>query len=139
MKNEVKAERKYVLDAMKFFAAVIIIFHHYQQCTGLRFQRWNFYEGKFYFGYLVELFFMISGFVTYIQVNRDKDLSFRGFITRKIVRLYPMPILSIAMITSIRWIYRGLNGTWYNGSQIGIWKLVENVLLIFAGGGWHPK
>ncbi len=41
---------------------IIIIFHHYQQGSGAVYKYINFWGGGgFYFGYLVELFFILSG------------------------------------------------------------------------------
>lgn len=48
------------LDLLKIVSAIIIIFHHYQQHYPLVFSHFNFYGG-INFGYVVELFFMISG------------------------------------------------------------------------------
>ena len=55
------SERIYPLDTLKFTAAILIVFHHFQQSTGACFSGINFYGGKFYFGNLVELFFILSG------------------------------------------------------------------------------
>ena len=60
-------ERKpeiWIFDIIKTLAATLIVFHHYQQVFKCEFSGINFYSGLFNFGYLVELFFMISGFLT---------------------------------------------------------------------------
>ena len=55
--------RNYALDALKVAATIIIIFHHYQQLTNSSFSAGiNYYGGWFYFGMMVELFFLISGY-----------------------------------------------------------------------------
>lgn len=59
MKNEI-----YGLDYAKIIAASLIVCHHYQQVFGCTFDGINFYGGKIVFGYFVELFFTISGFLT---------------------------------------------------------------------------
>ena len=47
--------RDYSLDILRIAATILIVFHHYQQCTGAFFEgRLNFYNGRFYFGYIVE-------------------------------------------------------------------------------------
>lgn len=51
------------LDLLKAVAVTLIVFHHYQQSFGVTFPGLNFYGGKFYFGNLVEFFFLVSGFV----------------------------------------------------------------------------
>lgn len=52
------------IDILKIIAATLIVMHHYQQVFKLEFSGINFYGGAFNFGYFVELFFMISGFLT---------------------------------------------------------------------------
>ena len=54
-------KRDYSLDLLRIFATTIIIFHHYQQGSGAVYKYINFWGGGFYFGYLVELFFILSG------------------------------------------------------------------------------
>ena len=51
-------------DILKIVSATLIVFHHYQQVFKVRFNGINFYDGAFNFGYLVELFFIISGILT---------------------------------------------------------------------------
>ena len=53
-------KRYYTLDLLKFTAAILIIFHHYQQAFKVRYAGINFFGGKIYFGYIVELFFQAS-------------------------------------------------------------------------------
>ena len=61
--SEIYGQRIVTFDLMKLFMSLIIVLHHFQQVTGIRFEYINFSGGKFYFGYIVELFFMISGFL----------------------------------------------------------------------------
>ncbi len=63
-------KRVYSLDALKIIAATLIVFHHYQQFTETEFKYINFYSGSFYFGRLVELFFLLSGFFTYQYIKK---------------------------------------------------------------------
>ena len=74
MKIEKKLnERNYALDFFKIIATILIVWHHYQQSLEIKFNRINFYYGKFYFGYLVELFFAISGFLMFKYIQKIKD------------------------------------------------------------------
>ena len=52
------------LDVLKIVAITLIVFHHYQQVFECDLGALAFYGGEFYFGRLVELFFMVSGFLT---------------------------------------------------------------------------
>ncbi len=56
-------ERKYSLDVLRIIATILIIFHHYGQVTGLYLEgHINYWNGRFYFGYVVEFFFLLSGY-----------------------------------------------------------------------------
>ena len=57
-----KSEYYYTLDLLKFALSLLIFVHHFQLISEIRFSVINFNDGRFYFGYLVELFFVISGF-----------------------------------------------------------------------------
>ena len=57
------------LDILKIISATLIVFHHYQQAFQVRFDFIDFFGGRIYFGNLVELFFMISGFLTLYNYN----------------------------------------------------------------------
>lgn len=56
-----KMRRNIALDIFRIIAATLIVLHHYQQGTGIVLKYINFYGGKFNFGYIVGLFFLISG------------------------------------------------------------------------------
>ena len=134
------AKRCYSLDAVKFLAAVLIVFHHYQQTTGLRFARLNFFEGPVYFGYLVELFFLLSGFFTAQGMERDRQTTLGGFMLHRYIRLAPMTALAVLCVTLAAWVWRIAAGDWWNGQSIGIWQAAENALLLEAsviGPTWY--
>ena len=101
MENDLSKIRYHNLDALKFFAIIIICFHHYQQSTGVKFNEINFYFGRFYFGYLVELFFILSGFVIGLGSKNNPSISFKSFLGKRIIRLYPMCILSTLLVLVI--------------------------------------
>lgn len=69
MKSGMKEKKINGFDYIKVVAASAIVLCHYQQVFSVHFQGINFYGGRINFGYLVELFFTISGFLT---VYRDK-------------------------------------------------------------------
>ena len=102
--------RFYTLDALKFFAAIGIVFHHYQQVTGVVFSRFNFYGGRIYFGYLVELFFILSGFFMAVHIEKHKGLQLKEFLLGKMIRLYPAAIISGVVFCVSAWIFRFLTG-----------------------------
>lgn len=73
----------------------MIIFHHYQQGIDVRFVWVNLGDGRFNFGRLVELFFMISGFLMYPYISKIKDgLQLKKYMTKRYLRLIPLVALS---------------------------------------------
>lgn len=87
-------KRDYSLDFIKIIATIIIVFHHYQQVTGVIFDRGiNFYNGIFYFGYVVELFFIISGYLMFDYIEKIySGLDFKNFFTKRFIRIFPMMV-----------------------------------------------
>lgn len=122
------------LDILKFIMAILIVFHHYQQNTGMRGQSVNFYEGTIYWGTLVEMFFIISGFLSAAGIKRIEQKDFKSFITEKILRIYPMAMLSILAMTAAGFVYVVVWGKWYGGVRITLWKLWNSLLMTVTGG-----
>ena len=94
------------LDLIKVIAAVGIVFHHYQQISSVRLGgAVEFYGGRFVFGYLVELFFIISGFLT--EYTFREKARFRSWITGKIIRLFPYAFLAciFSLLTAAAYFY----------------------------------
>lgn len=87
--------REYSFDVVKFLAISIIVLHHYQEVTGAFFQYGpNWYDGAFYWGYLVELFFIISGYFTFASIEKVRSgVSFGAFYIRKYLRFLPMIVI----------------------------------------------
>ena len=69
------------LDFIKVLATIGIFFHHYQQVFNVTFTNHiNFFHGLIYWGYLVELFFIISGFVTFQLYSTAKFPLIHGLL-----------------------------------------------------------
>lgn len=122
-------KRIYSLDFLRIVAAVFIIFHHYQQLTGVFFTgELNFHGGNFDFGYLVELFFILSGFLAYNIVDK-KELSFSEFFLSKLKRLLPLVFISCIVYEIFLFLYkREGNGFWILGPDISIWDTIVSGL-----------
>lgn len=74
------------------------MFHHYQQVTQSVFESGiNYYFGWFYFGRMVELFFIISGYVMhrYISSISEGKLSLKQWYFKRISRLLPLIAISV--------------------------------------------
>jgi len=100
-------KREYSLDVVKTMATVFIIFHHYQQLSGVYYNRGiNFYNGNFYWGFLVELFFLLSGFFTWHYVERIEVVSsFLSFFRKKYMRFFLMLLLPAIVTIIVEYIY----------------------------------
>lgn len=64
IQTERDIKRNSAMDCLRILATVLIVFHHYQQFTGAQFTYIDFWTGSFYFGWLVEFFFVMSGYFT---------------------------------------------------------------------------
>lgn len=115
--NQATCQRNYSLDVLRIIATILIVFHHYQQSTGAFFEgHLNFYNGKFYFGYIVELFFLLSGFFMVNYRKRIEDgLAFKNFFLRRITRLLPLVFISgIAYEFFLYWYQRLYQQDWFS-------------------------
>lgn len=122
------------LDILKFIMAILIVFHHYQQNTGMRGSVVNFYDGTIYWGTLVEMFFIISGFLSALGIEKVSKQSFKSYILNKMIRLYPMAMISVCFTAVSGLIYVALIKKWFFDIRITLWKFWNSLLLTFAGG-----
>ncbi len=122
------------IDIIKFFLSIVIVLHHYQQVMGIRFDKWNFYGGAVYFGYAVEFFFLISGFLSAYCLKDGEVPDFKPYILKKAARIYPMTIISVLFTAGLMFIYKIYNGSWFLETKPGLWKLFNSMLLTHTGG-----
>lgn len=124
------------LNIIKIVACVIIICHHYQQYMNLYFVgKVNFFNGNFYFGYVVDLFFMISGMLAYHTYTcRGGIRPFGEYMKSKFLKFFPISFISLTTLYVFEWIVYLFSGESY------FWKLptlVDYVLsLLFLDSGW---
>lgn len=126
-----KESRKILPDILRVVLTAFVLFHHYQQLTGTFFYRGiNFYGGKFYFGYIVEVFFLMSGFfmVPYVAKIRDK-MSFPAFFGKRIIRLLPSMIAATVFYDIALFFYvRLCNGTLRYPTDINVFGSIVTAL-----------
>lgn len=123
------------IDAVKFIASIIIVFHHYQQ--NFQYEKCLVQFGsnqKFYWGYIVELFFVISGFVIARSNNRNQHSDFYSFISKKICRIIPLVMVTVGIDAIARIIYRICCGDWIRNGELTVWMILSNAFLIHSGG-----
>ena len=133
--NEISETRDRLtnIDLIKFVASILIVCHHFQQLTGIVFDKINFYGGEFFWGYITELFFMISGFLT---IRSDKtEKCFLPFI-RKYVRLLPSVWAADILLIVVVGIFYARTGNYPFGQNLDILNITTSMLLIRYG--WFP-
>ncbi len=121
------------LSILKILAALFIIFHHYQQLDKTTFEYINFYGGRFNFGMLVEMFFIISGYFTAKSFFNNKN-SNTIFMLKKILRLFPFALLSTLVTFIFHYVYFYLNNSYLFDLQFN-WKQVSTSFLL-VNQGW---
>ena len=132
----IKMKKIQGLNLLKILACVVIFCHHYQQYFNVYFEgKVNFFNGNFYFGYVVELFFMISGILAYNSYIEKGSLpSFTTYIKGKFLRFFPTTFLALTFLYLFEWIVYFIDGKPF------FWKLptlVDYVLCIFLlDNGW---
>ena len=141
MEQKIEAinKRQYysALDILKFTCALFIVLHHYQMIFNLWFEgRLNFNNGYFYFGFLVELFFMVSGFLMENSIQGKPYGDFGTMFKNKYLRFFPMCFLSVTVYTILQWIGKILSGEFFdNGQIISFWNYLISSLLFSKGWG----
>lgn len=126
------------LDILKIFATIGIVFHHYQQDFNVQFEGYNFNNGAFYFGYLVELFFVISGFL----MRYNDDLRNKNYIiklTKKVMRIWPMAAISSVFVIGIGICSKLLLGKWCEEIPRSIWNRFLSTFLVFQGNAFKEE
>ncbi len=107
-------KRSVSLDFLKVIATNLIVCHHFQQTLNVRFDKFiNFFGGRFYFGYLVELFFVISGICAakWISTMCEND-TFPIYISKRIRRLLPLAALSVIVASVESLLYFKVHNVW---------------------------
>lgn len=134
-------QRDYALDALKILATITIIFHHYQQICDVQFERGiNFFGGFFNFGYVVELFFIISGYVMfpYVKELLLGGVSFKEFYLKRFLRVFPVMTCGAIGYECFLTIYNRLcqaeGGSWFDQTP-SLWGTVIASLGIQHGWG----
>ncbi len=106
-------KRNASLDFMKVIASILIVCHHFQQVLEVHFGRVNFYGGRFSYGYLVELFFIISGICAFQWIEKmTKEWTFPSFYCKRLLRLLPLTVISVIVASLESMIYYHVKGYW---------------------------
>ena len=132
-------KRRGSLDVLKIFATVFIIFHHYQQVLEVYYPTGvNFFSGSFPWEHMVELFFMISGFVMLPWCRRITGnvtgSDFKSFILHRYRRFIPMlAVTAVCYELMSAVIIRFLPALTDEFIRLSVWGTVCNILCIQSG------
>lgn len=128
-------QRQYSLDVLKIVGTILIVFHHYQQTTETFFVNGlNFFGGRFYFGYIVELFFLLSGFFIFRYEKKIKNgLTFPKFYFRRACRLLPLVAISGIAYEVLVFFYQKLYHQTWCGVSLTVWGTIIDALGIQLG------
>ena len=128
-------ERRYSLDVLRIIATILIIFHHYGQVTGLYLEgHINYWNGRFYFGYVVEFFFLLSGYFMYRYIGKiTNGLTFKKFFLPRALRLLPLVFISGITYEVLLGIYQKVCGGDWFGVSITVWGVIINALGVQDG------
>lgn len=119
--TEPKAARNYALDFLKVVATTVIVFHHYQWYSGLRFANYLDFSSNPYFDWtlMVELFFTISGFFAYRVGGAVRENgSFGAYIGPKLLRLLPVMAVSCFVCFAVDVLHVKLYGVSFAGKAV---------------------
>lgn len=127
-------ERNIILDILKIITTFIIVWHHYQQILEIKFKSLNFFYGKFYFGWLVELFFVISGFLMYGYIEKIKrGLTFKEFYLKRVLRLVPLIAIVAIIYEIIIYLYSKVFGILFINQKLDFFGTFISMLGIQEG------
>ena len=127
----VEKKREYSLDVLKIIGTLIIVVYHFQGNFGVHYGPVDFAGGKFYFGYIVELFFMLSGYFAESYKSRiENGMTFDEYFSARFLRL--IPVIFVCTV-----LYTGLFTWFWRGNNIKLWSALITALGIQTGGAFN--
>ncbi len=119
------------IDLLKFIASLCIALHHYQQRFDIYFEKGlNFSGGIIPFGYLVELFFIISGFLV---ARSKKNETFIKNISKRWLRLFPYAFLATLSSYIVFLTYNTVIGSAMLDRSYSVPCVITSLLMIHQG------
>lgn len=117
-------KRFYELDVLRGLAAIAVVFYHYTTRYHEFYPENDMFRGlDFKYGYLgVNLFFIISGFVIYLTINKCESII--EFIYKRGIRLYPAYIVAVILTFSI------VSLVGLDGQEVGMTAAIINLSML---------
>ena len=135
-KETISSNRNGAIDFLRFAASFILVLHHYQQVHNVFIDNGiNFYSGHFYWGLLVDLFFVISGYFLLGSVTKihDGDLKFKDYYLHRCVRLLPLVgVTAIIYFFVNNYVYFNVMGEYCKARSTGS-ELILSILGMQVG------
>ena len=130
------ARRKRIgsLDFIKFIASVLIVFHHFQGDYAYEKRLITFSGGNFYYGFVVEVFFLISGILVSMKNEKNSELSYGSFLKNRILRLFPMTTYSTLVYIVFVIVFKACFDIWYCCEPLSPIAVLRSLLLVYCGG-----
>ena len=134
----IRAQRIYGLDFLKVMATIAIVLHHYQQVFDVWFEKGiNFYGTWFEWGFLVELFFLLSGYFMYRYSARiyGGEIELGSWVYKRAKRLLPMMAVSAVVYEIFLFAYWILTGSFFASlGKLSGWGVIITALGLQSGG-----
>ena len=131
-----KVKRNYSFDFLKILAATGIVFHHFQATTGARYNNFiNFSGTWFNWGYLVELFFILSGYFMFHHIStiQDGKVTLLEWWKKRAVRLLPMSAITVVVFEIILFIGNTVLKTKIWGMDVSVWGMIISAFGVQEG------
>ncbi len=137
--KNIQKSKNGAVELLRIVTITLILFHHYQQIYGIyHIGGINFYNGRFPFQYLVEMLFLLSGYLAWRYHKRIcEGLSFGTYLKERVWRLFPgMVIADLACYALMYFYYRSFGSYWMD---IPINKGRLLITLLGMGSGWFVE
>lgn len=123
--------RDYALDLIRFICAILIVLTHYEGMFLRYFRKTLFLDGKFYFGLINEMFFLLSGYLSFHTIDKIRNgLSFDKYFSAKVLRLLPLAAISTVL-------YALMHLVVWPQDEFSLWKVIVTCLGVNAGGPFY--
>lgn len=132
-----KAKRNYSLDFLKIIGAIVIVLHHFQATTRVKYDvPINFSGDWFNWGFFVELFFILSGYFMYrnIPAIQEGSITLSDWWKKRAVRLLPMSAITVVVFSIILFVNNAIlefKPLW--GMEFSVWNTAIAALGIQEG------